>query len=86
MLITRLFMNNKPNQIEVEIACPNCQMITEASYDKSEKRPSIFGLCPFCGTRWRWRKCSTVEIIPADRKTYAYAKPDNNIPVSMEKP
>ena len=60
------------SQTQVEVHCPNCDLITPAVYDTAEKRPSIYGTCPFCHTMWRWRKCSTVEVIPAERKTYAY--------------
>ena len=59
---------------EVEVVCPNCGILKKLSYDAAEKRPVLYGECSFCKILWKWTKCNTVEVIPADRIYYIKLK------------
>ena len=63
-------MIEKIETTDVDCKCPNCKAINKASYDKKMKRPSIYGECWFCQTKFHWTKMKTTEIIPATQKQY----------------
>ena len=59
-------------EINVDIECPNCQMLVSHEYTE-QTYSKVYGECKFCGTKWRWSKEETVEIVPASQKKYIIA-------------
>ena len=63
--------------METIIKCPNCSIGIPHEYTKETYTP-IWTTCEFCGTKIKWQKSKTIEIIPQDRKWFITIKKEHN--------
>jgi len=56
-------------EIEVDIKCPWCSALTRHKYTKSTYT-TMFGKCWFCQGLFKWKKSSTIKIVPVDKMLF----------------